>query len=125
MFFKPRSIQLFTNRCYSTSPIEAFMRNFKETSIPVDKLEISFSRSSGPGGQNVNKVNTKVDLRFEPSDADWLPLKFDLGLRLIYRTQPKNLSDCVSKLHEMIMKAAEAEVPREPSEETLARIKEL
>lgn len=33
---------------------------------------LGFSRSSGPGGQNVNKVNTKVDLRFRPED---LPLE--------------------------------------------------
>ena len=36
-------------------------------------LDSSFSRSSGPGGQNVNKLNTKVELRFVISQADWLP----------------------------------------------------
>lgn len=33
---------------------------------------MSYSRSSGPGGQNVNKVNTKVDLRFHVETAEWL-----------------------------------------------------
>ena len=32
--------------------------------IPVGELIFSYSRSSGPGGQNVNKVNSKVDIRF-------------------------------------------------------------
>lgn len=40
--------------------------------IPVEKLELSYCRSSGPGGQHVNKVNTKVDLRFHLKSADWL-----------------------------------------------------
>lgn len=31
--------------------------------IPLDKLDFSYSRSSGPGGQNVNKVNTKAEIR--------------------------------------------------------------
>lgn len=40
--------------------------------IPVEKLEVTYSTSSGPGGQNVNKVNTKVDLRFKVESAKWL-----------------------------------------------------
>jgi len=38
----------------------------------VEELEITYSTSSGPGGQNVNKVNTKVDLRFKVESAQWL-----------------------------------------------------
>ena len=55
-------------------------------SIPYDKLEISFARSSGPGGQNVNKVNTKAELRFNVIAADWLPE--DVKSRLL--TQQSN-----------------------------------
>lgn len=40
--------------------------------IPIDKVQITYSGSSGPGGQNVNCVNTKVDLRFQVNDAIWL-----------------------------------------------------
>lgn len=37
-----------------------------------DSLKITYSRSSGPGGQNVNSVNTKVDTRFHVETAEWL-----------------------------------------------------
>lgn len=40
--------------------------------IPIQELQITYSRSTGPGGQNVNKVNTKVDLRFQVASAKWL-----------------------------------------------------
>jgi len=45
----------------------------KTVSIPEDKLEINFVRSSGSGGQNVNKLSTKVELRFHVMQADWMP----------------------------------------------------
>jgi peptidyl-tRNA hydrolase ICT1 len=40
--------------------------------IPVDQLQITYDRSSGAGGQNVNKVATKVDLRFHVDSASWI-----------------------------------------------------
>lgn len=43
----------------------------RHISIPVDRIDFNFARSSGPGGQNVNKVNTKAELRFHVMDADW------------------------------------------------------
>lgn len=38
----------------------------------MEELEIKYSTSSGPGGQHVNKVQTKVDLRFKVESAKWL-----------------------------------------------------
>ena len=43
--------------------------------IPEDKIEVNYCRSSGPGGQNVNKVNTKAEIRFKVSEADWIPVE--------------------------------------------------
>ena len=40
--------------------------------IPASELEMITSRSSGPGGQNVNKVNTKVEIRFNVKDSPFL-----------------------------------------------------
>nr|KAF6296361.1 mitochondrial ribosomal protein L58 [Myotis myotis] len=40
--------------------------------IPLDRLTISYCRSSGPGGQNVNKVNSKAEVRFHLATADWI-----------------------------------------------------
>lgn len=40
--------------------------------IPISALEFATSRSGGPGGQNVNKVETKVEVRFAVAEANWL-----------------------------------------------------
>ncbi|CAK9173147.1 unnamed protein product [Ilex paraguariensis] len=40
--------------------------------ITLDHVTVNFARSGGPGGQNVNKVNTKVDMRFNVKNAHWL-----------------------------------------------------
>lgn len=52
-----------------------------DTLYAIEHLEVSFSRSGGPGGQNVNKVNTKVDMRFTIKTADWLPTAVKAKLR--------------------------------------------
>lgn len=41
--------------------------------IPIEELDVTYSRSSGPGGQNVNCVDTKVDVRFKVETAKWIP----------------------------------------------------
>jgi hypothetical protein len=50
-----------------------------------DKLHITYSRSAGPGGQNVDKVNTKVDLRFHVGSAEWISQ--DIRQRILDRVR--------------------------------------
>jgi ribosome-associated protein len=92
-------------------------------SIDESELEITFVRSSGPGGQNVNKVATAAQLRFDAAHARSLP--DDVRARLIsragsritrdgvliitarrFRTQERNRADAIERLVEMIRTAA-------------------
>ncbi|XP_021069170.1 peptidyl-tRNA hydrolase ICT1, mitochondrial isoform X2 [Mus pahari] len=100
--------------------------------IPLDRLSISYCRSSGPGGQNVNKVNSKAEVRFHLASADWIeePVRQKIALthknkinkagELVLtsessRYQFRNLAECLQKIRDMIAKASQ--VPKEPSKE--------
>uniref|UniRef100_A0A8B9XU51 Large ribosomal subunit protein mL62 n=1 Tax=Bos mutus grunniens TaxID=30521 RepID=A0A8B9XU51_BOSMU len=56
--------------------------------IPVDRLTISYCRSSGPGGQNVNKVNSKAEVRFHLASADWIAEPVRQKMALTVNRQP-------------------------------------
>jgi ribosome-associated protein len=92
-------------------------------SLDESELEFSFVRSSGPGGQNVNKVATAVQLRFDVARSPSLP--DDVRARLIaragskltrdgvliltarrFRTQDRNRADVIERLVELIRAAA-------------------
>ncbi|KAA0725368.1 Peptidyl-tRNA hydrolase ICT1, mitochondrial [Triplophysa tibetana] len=100
--------------------------------VPVDKLKITYSRSSGPGGQHVNKVSTKAEVRFHVHTAHWIPEEVRKEIILknttrvnkagelivtseISRSQQRNLEDCLQKISEIITEASRR--PPEPSEE--------
>ncbi len=89
--------------------------------IPEDQLQWSFARSSGPGGQNVNKVNSKATLRWSPP-ADFIPATpFNRFKRLAkryfttegevviqsqeYRDQAQNVNSCREKLKTLLIAA--------------------
>ncbi|KAI8470086.1 MAG: hypothetical protein J3K34DRAFT_469426 [Monoraphidium minutum] len=115
-------------------------KQFNVRPITKDDVDFSFARSSGPGGQNVNKVNTKVDMRFQLDSAGWIPEEVKDAIRRAeknkftkdgwivvtstrHRLQSANMDDALAKLQEMIDKAIEAVTPKEADPETIARIK--
>ena len=105
--------------------------------VPREKLEIGFSRSSGPGGQNVNKVSTRAEVRFHLESADWLPAAVRKRLAGLYprrlnrdgefivgssryRSQGRNLEDCIEKLEGFIEMATRLPKRRIPTRKTRA-----
>ena len=98
--------------------------------IPAGELEESFIRSSGPGGQNVNKVSSAVQLRFDvknsPSLTDIAREALLRGVQLTrdgvlvitaqrFREQERNRADARARLVEIIRKAATPPKPRRPT----------
>jgi ribosome-associated protein len=107
--------------------------------ISIDEREIeeSFVRASGPGGQNVNKLSTAVQLRFDVRHSPSLP--GDVRDRLVrlaghrmtndgilviiaqrHRTQARNREDALDRLVELIRQAAVRPVKRRPTKPTKA-----
>ena len=101
--------------------------------IAEDELEENFIRSSGPGGQNVNKVATAVQLRFDAASSPNLPERVREraialagqratkdGVIVIeasrFRTQEQNRADARARLVELLARAAEP--PPKPRKKT-------
>ncbi|KAG4156179.1 hypothetical protein ERO13_D03G158100v2 [Gossypium hirsutum] len=108
--------------------------------ITLDHVTVSFARSGGPGGQNVNKVNTKVDMRFNVKQAYWLSDRIRERIMQMEknrinkdgeivisstktRTQKGNIDDALAKLQAII--DAAAYVPPPPSEEQKKKIAKM
>src|SRR5947208_5215567 len=106
-------------------------------SIDEGEIEESFVRSSGPGGQNVNKLSTAVQLRFDVRRSPSLPN--DVAIRLMnlagkrltkggvivlvaqnHRTQERNRAEALERLVALIQQAAIRPIPRRVTKPTKA-----
>jgi ribosome-associated protein len=110
-------------------------KTFYQIKIPHEELEFTYVRSSGAGGQNVNKVNSKAVLRWSPTTSSVLSpaarerflsryaskLTIDGDLVIMsdrLRDQGRNAADCLDKLHEMIQLILRPPKKRKPTKPT-------
>jgi ribosome-associated protein len=117
--------------------VPASLRVNQQIAIPRGELEFSFVRSSGPGGQNVNKVASKAVLRWNVAASaavsDEVRRRFaasfssrinDRGELVInsqrYRDQLRNIDDCLAKLKAMLLTAAKRPTVRKKTKPTKA-----
>jgi ribosome-associated protein len=107
--------------------------------IPLREFQFTYARSGGPGGQNVNKVNSKAVLRWSVATSPSLPesvrqrllarrrrrITADGELLVVsqrFRDAGRNTADCLEKLRQMLLDASQPPRPRRPTRPTRGSI---
>ena len=105
--------------------------------VPLRELRFEFSRSGGPGGQHVNKTNSRASLRWQVRDTAHLPAgvkarfleryarRISRDWELVihsqrFRDQGRNIADCLERLREMLAGVADAPARRRATRPTRA-----
>ncbi|MBN1554920.1 MAG: aminoacyl-tRNA hydrolase [Phycisphaerae bacterium] len=113
------------------------MRITRSISIDEGELKYRFVHASGPGGQNVNKVATACQLRFDVANSPSLPEEIKQRLTRLagrrmtadgvlvidarrHRTQPRNRQDAIERFVKLLQRAAVPPKPRKKTKPTLA-----
>ena len=109
--------------------------------VPHSDLNFTFSRSSGPGGQNVNKVNSKATLHWKYTTSEHLPERVRLRMVELFakrtndrgelvlsssthRSQHRNVQECLEKLKQLVIAAAVVPRTRKRFKKSAAAIAE-
>ncbi len=112
----------------------------RKISIRLTEFKFSFARSPGPGGQNVNKVNSKAILKWSPAKCKSLPeavrhrfiKKFANRINQEnefvisshrFRDQGRNVADCLNKLRDLIIEVAEPPKQRKKTRPTAGSVR--
>lgn len=117
----------------------AGLRISERIEIPEAEFDLSFARSSGPGGQNVNKVNSKAVMYWSAGESNSLPP--DVKERFLtrfshrltqekvlvvssdkYRDQKRNVDDCLLKLKDMILEVLHPPKKRKATKPTRSSV---
>ncbi|CAE6473888.1 unnamed protein product [Rhizoctonia solani] len=136
----PPNISNFTDKTEDTKDLaRSWVKQFAERGgVPKREFEIGYSRSSGPGGQHVNKTSTKATVRL-PVNCRWIPQWAKINLRKhptfyvarsdslqvssdVHRSQSQNLTECLKKINYQIESVAFNAIPKPPNFEKVKRI---
>ncbi len=121
----------------NTMPHDEKSIRIGKTVIPAHAIRWQFSRSQGPGGQHVNKTNSRAELRIDIQQTDFLApavaqrLRAHAGNRVTtagelvvtsqrFREQNRNINDCLAKLSALLIKALDLPKTRRATQPTRA-----
>jgi ribosome-associated protein len=116
-----------------TDKRDRVLRVNRSLAIPLDELDVRFSRSGGPGGQHANTADTRVEITFDvagspslgPRQRARLLERFGPQMRVVasrHRSQARNRDDAIERLGQRLASALHVERRRTPTRPTKASV---